>query len=110
MPGKLSLVVCVLLLMPACVFDRGAAGYEIATLVLPDGHSSDGRDTFLRLGCASCHVVEWEPRFPEPLSANPGPALGQPLALQTSGGIATSIIVPSHHLPETIRARAEGRR
>jgi mono/diheme cytochrome c family protein len=74
---------------------------------LPHGQPDAGRDAFMNLGCASCHAVEWEADFPDPVSVNPGPELGRMLAMQTSGGVATSILMPSHHVSVTVREQAE---
>lgn len=107
MSHKILLVACVVLVVAGCPFDRGNREYEVATLVLPHGQPDAGRDAFLGLGCASCHKVEWERDFPDPVSANPGPELGRMLALQTSGGVATSILTPSHQVPVAIREKTE---
>jgi len=104
---KLTFLGCVVLLLAGCTTGDGN-DYEIATLVMPEGHPDAGRQAFLKLGCASCHAVGWEPEFPAPLSANPGPGLDRSLTMQTAGGIATSIIVPSHYVPAKIRRTAEG--
>lgn len=99
---KIAFAGCLLLLITACVADREAE-YEIATLVLPNGHPDAGRDAFMQLGCASCHKVEWEPGLPDPPSTTLGPELGRTLRMQTAGGVATSILVPSHHVPSKVR-------
>jgi len=105
---KLTFLGCVVLLLAGCTTGNGN-DYEIATLVMPEGHPEAGREVFLELGCASCHAVGWETEFPAPHSAKPGPELDRSLTMQTSGGIATSIIVPSHYVPADIRRTAEGK-
>lgn len=104
---RLTLLGCVVLLVAGCTTGDGN-DYEIATLVMPEGDPDAGREAFLELGCASCHAVGWEPEFPAPLSANPGPQLDRALTMQTAGGLATSIIVPSHYVPAEFRRTTGG--
>jgi mono/diheme cytochrome c family protein len=107
MGRRLACVGGVLLLLAACARGRGA-DYDVATLVLPEGDAVAGREAFLRLDCATCHAVEWEAQFPAPHSARPGPELDRTLALETSGSVATSILVPSHSIPGQARDEAGG--
>ena len=106
MMRKLTFVGCLLLLVTAC--PPGDVDYEVTTLILPEGHPEAGREAFIDLGCASCHTVEWEADLPDPATSVPAPELGRTLGLQTSGGVATSILVPSHHIPARVREKLEG--
>jgi hypothetical protein len=90
----------VLFLLIGCQGAGQQTEYKWTSLVLPDGDARAGRVVFLKMGCPLCHEVSWETELPEPIAAIVGPRLDRSLTQQTSGGIASSIIAPSHRVPE----------
>lgn len=84
-----------------------AVEYQEMELTLPQGDPAAGRRAFLDLGCASCHRVVGEQDLPMPVSAHPGPFLGAVLAGREPGGLASSIVSPSHQVPENLRRTTE---
>jgi len=84
--------------------------YRTTMLLLPEGQPEAGRDAFVSLGCFSCHAVAWDKELPAPVSATPGPQLGLDLGKLGPGGLATSIVAPSHDVPEKYRSPATGNR
>lgn len=86
-----------LLLLSACRAER--AGIEEVTLALPIGDEAAGRQAFLDLHCYSCHIVEGED-LPDPISEEPAPSLGSLQTRQSSGQVATSIVVPEHAMAQ----------
>jgi len=80
--------------------------YQATMLLLPEGEPDAGRTAFLSLGCASCHTVAWDPDLPAPVSATPGPQLGLDVDKIGPGGLATSIVAPSHKVAEEYRRQA----
>lgn len=110
MQRTLVLAVLVGLLALACA-QQGAAppdDYEVTMLMLPQGQPEAGRDTFVALGCAGCHTVAWDSELPAPASAELGPELGVDGANSGPGGLATSIVAPSHRVSEKYQARTQG--
>lgn len=97
---RVALTVGCVLLLAGCV--PTATDYEVATLILPQGSPHEGRGAFLKLGCASCHSVSWESEFPAPVSDSRGPDLTPLLARHTAGGVATSILLPSHNISASV--------
>jgi hypothetical protein len=73
-----------------------AADSEAITLTVPAGNAQAGRQAFLDLRCTACHAVPSEPKFPPPVSANPGPPIGARIAGRDMSYLATAIVSPSH--------------
>jgi mono/diheme cytochrome c family protein len=106
----LLLTVGALLCMACAPSTVETPGYTTTMLLLPEGQPEAGREVFLSLGCFSCHTVAWDTELPAPVSATPGPELGLDRGKLGPGGLATSIVAPSHHVPEQYRAPATGNR
>jgi len=66
------------------------------TLTAPVGNVEAGRTAFLDLRCTTCHAVPAEPRFPKPVSANPGPPIDARVAGRDVSYLVTAIVSPSH--------------
>lgn len=73
-----------------------SADSEAITLTAPTGNAQAGRQAFLDLRCTACHAVPSEPKFPPPVSANPGPPIDARLAGRAASYLATAIVSPSH--------------
>ena len=85
------------LLTMACAPSTVETGeYKATTVMLPDGKPEAGREAFVTLGCATCHTVAWDAELPAPVHPNPGPELGLDPTQLGPGGLATSIVAPSH--------------
>jgi len=82
--------------------------YSATLLMLPDGQPEAGRAAFVSLGCMSCHTVAWDTDLPAPTSAAPGPQLGLDVAKLGPGGLATSVVAPSHRIAEKYRSPTGG--
>ena len=96
------------LLTAACAPSTVETGEYKATMVmLPDGKPDAGREAFVTLGCAACHAVAWDADLPAPVHPNPGPELGLDPTKLGPGGLATSIVAPSHKVAAKYR-RGEG--
>ncbi len=78
--------------------------YEATMLMLPEGQPEAGRTAFVSLGCTSCHAVAWDNELPAPTSPSPGPELGLDVAKLGPGGLATSVVAPSHKIAEKYRS------
>jgi len=104
---KLVPTLLFLLLVSALPLSTLQAEERDALVVLPSGDPEAGRDQFLALGCTHCHAVEGEADFPAPVSANPGPALGAEAGSRNRSVVATSILSPSHEIPEAYRGEGE---
>jgi hypothetical protein len=75
---------------------------QAIALTVPVGNAQAGRQAFLDLRCTACHVVPFEPEFPPPVSANPGPPIDARVAGRDASYLATSIVSPSHEFsPDT---------
>jgi mono/diheme cytochrome c family protein len=77
--------------------------------MLPEGDPEAGRTAFMSLGCTSCHTVAWDRDLPAPTSPTKAPELGLDSAHPGPGGLATSIIAPSHEVPEEYRVEPSGK-
>ena len=92
---RLSVVVCLVAVMAACdMGPKSAVGFR-----LPDGDAARGEQSFLSLGCHSCHsVANFE--APEPLTAGPVNVVlgGQVVRVKTYGELVSSVINPSHRI------------
>ena len=97
--------------------DRADAGGNVAetasvTMTLPAGDVQAGRQAFLDLKCTACHLVPSEPKFPPPVSANPGPPIDARLADRDLSYLTTAIVSPSHEISSNtsveVRASLEG--
>ena len=103
----LLVAVCAILIL-ACSQSAVEEDFEVAAMLLPKGHPDAGREAFVSIGCVACHSVAWEMDLPAPTSAAPGPELGVDASQPTLGGLATSIIAPSHRVAEKYRDPARG--
>ena len=77
--------------------------YKATTVMLPEGQPEAGREAFVALGCATCHAVAWDSDLPAPVHPNPGPGLGLEPAKLDPGGLATSIVAPSHKVADNFK-------
>jgi cytochrome c2 len=82
--------------------------YRATMLMLPEGQPEAGRDAFASLGCTSCHTVAWDRDLPAPVSASPGPELGLDVAKLGPGGLASSVVAPSHQIAKKYRSPTAG--
>lgn len=93
-PGTVLAFLFAAAVLAAC----GASGDDgLERMVLPAGDADAGRQAFIDLQCASCHEfsgVEGLPRPEDGVSDTPD--LGQSLAGQNRGQIASSVIAPAH--------------
>lgn len=87
---------------------KSAAGFR-----LPDGDAARGEQSFLGLGCHSCHTVEGVDT-PEPLTAGPVRINlgGDVIRVKTYGELVSSVINPSHRIapyagPDAVTAEGE---
>jgi len=84
--------------------------YAATMLMLPEGQPEAGREAFISLGCAACHAVAWDRELPAPASTVPAPELGLDVAKLGPGGLATSVVAPSHQVAERYRTPTGGKR
>jgi hypothetical protein len=92
----------VAMFLSACSTAPAARGF-----VLPEGDKSIGKETFVTLGCSSCHTVAGVPELPPPVATPKvglilGGAMDEP---PTDGQLVTAIIHPSHALSREIEER-----
>jgi hypothetical protein len=74
----------------------GNSDPDMVTLLLPKGDVEAGRQAFIDLQCSACHLVAGVDGLPVPIAKIPIPDLGETLARQPRGALASSLIVPSH--------------
>ena len=68
---------------------------------LPDGDTTQGRQTFVELQCHICHTVEGVEAFPHVGEPPVSVALGGTVTrIRTYGELVTSIINPSHRMAQ----------
>jgi mono/diheme cytochrome c family protein len=79
--------------------EKGPAPGAAAEVFLPQGDPVEGRKAFLDSRCNTCHGVPAD-NIERRVEGNLGPDLGQTQAAKTRDEIATSIISPSHDVPE----------
>ncbi|MEE8305732.1 MAG: c-type cytochrome [Gammaproteobacteria bacterium] len=95
MMTRLVTVFCLGAALAACdMGPKSAVGFR-----LPDGDAVRGEQSFLSLGCHSCHsVANFE--TPEPLTVGPVNVLlgGQVVRVKTYGELVSSVINPSHRI------------
>jgi mono/diheme cytochrome c family protein len=102
-----------LLLVAGLVVPLGSAlasatqAQDTITLRLPHGDAKAGKAVFEEMSCSSCHRVEGEHGFPDPVSSHPGPTLGGYTARQETERVAMSIFAPSHEITGTVRGERE---
>lgn len=96
-----------LLTLVAASFASPAIAQETVTLRLPHGDPEAGEVVFREMSCPSCHRVEGDRGFPEPVSAHPGPTLGGYTGRQETERLALSIFAPSHEITGTVRGPRE---
>ena len=82
--------------------------YRATMLMLPEGQPEAGREAFVSLGCTSCHTVAWDEDLPAPVTPSPGPELGLDVAKLGPGGLATSVVAPSHQIADSYRSPTGG--
>jgi hypothetical protein len=83
--------------------------YTATMLLLPEGKPEAGGEAFVSLGCTACHTVAWDDDLPAPVSASPGPELGLDVAKLGPGGLATSVVAPSHKIAERYRSPTDSK-
>lgn len=69
---------------------------DTLALTLPAGTAEAGKQAFEDLRCTACHQVSGVDGLTEPLAQVPVPDLGEVLAGQSRGAIASSIVIPPH--------------
>jgi hypothetical protein len=79
--------------------EKGPAPGAEAEVFLPQGDPVEGRKTFLDSRCNTCHGVPVD-NIERRVEGNLGPDLDKTQAAKTRDEIATSIISPSHDVPE----------
>jgi len=82
--------------------------YRATMLMLPEGQPEAGREAFVSLGCTSCHTVAWDEDLPAPVTPSPGPELGLDVAKLGPGGLASSVVAPSHQIADRYRSPTGG--
>jgi len=92
----------------ACAPQAGDTEYEVRAMVLPVGQPDAGRDAFVALNCVACHTVAWDQELPAPTSGLQAPELGVDVTYVGPGGLASSIVAPSHHVSEKYRQAGAG--
>jgi sulfur-oxidizing protein SoxX len=66
---------------------------------LPEGNASNGKVTFVKLGCNTCHSIADIEQLPSDNKQFPRVKLGGPThSIKTYGELVTSIINPSHKI------------
>ncbi|MCP3981201.1 MAG: cytochrome c [bacterium] len=101
MPRKMLLAALLPILALACAQGTGESeGYSATVLLLPEGDEERGKTAFVSLGCAACHTVAWDADLPAPSAGTPAPELGLDVDSLGPGGLATSIVAPSHKVAE----------
>ena len=65
-------------------------------LLLPEGDAAAGKQAFADLGCPVCHTVKGVEGLPAPTAPEASFELGPTIAALSRGGIATSVIAPTH--------------
>lgn len=101
--ARICLVLIALFAALGCVRERPTSTAQMSDsqtlqVFLPHGDREAGRQAFLDLGCASCHVVSSDPGLPSPVSAHPGPPLDARVAALDVSYLATALVSPSHTL------------
>lgn len=86
-----------------------AGDYDSMMITMPRGDPKAGKKAFQDMQCYTCHAVQGEKSLPAIQSANPGPALGKNQAEQSTGKLATSIVMPSHKISKEVQDRMEGK-
>jgi len=75
----------------------GETQYDVvATIVLPKGDASAGRQAFQDLKCHACHRVAGLSGLPAPIAEVRGPDLDATLRQRDPSELAEAIITPSH--------------
>lgn len=102
------LVALGLVLAVACAQQAGETGYEVRSVMLPIGQPDAGRDAFVSLNCVSCHTVAWDEDLPAPTMDPPATELGVDVTHLAPGGLASSVVAPSHRVAEKYRQPGGG--
>lgn len=98
---RFVLVLVSLIVVVACS-PGGDSKSEMVRMVLPEGNTSAGQQSFVELKCTVCHTVSGVRGLPPVESQEPAPDLGLSLKGVSRGAIATSIIAPQHVNVEAI--------
>ena len=69
---------------------------DMVRMLLPEGDAVAGKQAFMDLGCPVCHTVKGVEGLPVPAALEASFELGPTLRGLSRGGIATSMIVPTH--------------
>jgi mono/diheme cytochrome c family protein len=104
----ISLVVIGMSLALGCAQNPVETEYRTTMLALPEGEAEAGREAFVSLGCAACHKVASDEELPTSDAGALGPELGLEVAKLGPGGLATSIVAPSHKVPAKYQGLTEG--
>ena len=107
MRSTIPLVVISALLALGCTQSPVETDYRATMLMLPEGQSETGREVFVSLGCAGCHRVAWDEELPGAAGTSFGPELGLDVARLGTGGLATSIVAPSHKVSSKYQAMTD---
>ena len=108
MRSTIPLVVISALLALGCTQSPVETEYRTTMLMLPEGQPAAGRDAFVSLGCAGCHTVAWDEELPAAAVPSLGPELGVDFARLGPGGLATSIVAPSHKVSAKYQGMTQG--
>lgn len=79
-----------------CLGACGSSDPAMVRLLLPEGDAVAGKQAFVDLGCPACHTVTGVGGLPEPVAPEASFELGPTIASLSRGGIATSMIAPTH--------------
>jgi len=96
------------ILTSGCAQSPVDTDYHATMLLLPEGEPDAGREAFVSLGCMACHAVAWDEDLPNAGAAVMGPELGLDVSKLGPGGLATSVVAPSHKVSEKYRKMAQG--
>ncbi len=69
---------------------------DMVKLLLPEGDAAAGKQAFMDLGCPVCHTVRGVDGLPAPAAPQASFELGPTIAGLSRGGVATSVIAPTH--------------
>ena len=90
------LFLLMLVLMPGAAWSGKTQHDVVATIVLPKGDASAGRQAFQDLKCHACHRVAGRSGLPAPIAEAVGPDLDATLRQRDPSELAEAIITPSH--------------
>jgi hypothetical protein len=84
------------ILVAFCCGACGPSDPAMVRMLLPEGDAAAGKQAFMDLGCPVCHTVTGVEGLPVPAVLEASFELGPTLGGLSRGGLATSMIVPTH--------------